>query len=377
MPCAGSRSGPEAMDEQSPLEQEIRRLIRAAGPMPVSEFMALCLSHPQHGYYVTRDPFGSEGDFTTAPEISQMFGELIGLWAATVWRTMGSPDTLRLVELGPGRGTLMADALRAARVMPGFQAALAVHLVEISPVLKRQQKETLGDIDVPVYWHEALHEVATGPTIIIANEFFDALPVHQMIKGPNGWHERVVEIDPDGSLVWNTAAEPLAHFERILPMPLRGAADGTLFEWRSDAVALEIGRRVRSGPGAALVIDYGHVRSEPGDTLQAVGKHAYHDPLDAPGLVDLTAHVDFQAVADAAESMGAALHGPIEQAPFLRNLGIESRAAVLKTHTTEKAEEIDAALHRLTEDSDRGMGRMFKVLGLGDPKLGALPGFEI
>jgi SAM-dependent MidA family methyltransferase len=364
------------MNAQSPLEQEIRRLIEVAGPMPVSEFMDLCLSHPQHGYYLTRDPFGSEGDFTTAPEISQMFGELIGLWAATVWRSMGSPDTLRLVELGPGRGTLMADALRAARVMPGFMAALAVHLVEISPALKRQQQQALGTLDIPVSWHEALHEVPGGPTIIIANEFFDALPVHQMIKRPSGWHERVVELDQDGSLVWGTAAEPTTHFERILPKALRQAPAGALFEWRSDAVALELGRRVRSAPGAALVIDYGHARSAPGDTLQAVGNHAYRDPLEAPGLVDLTAHVDFQALAEAAESLGAALHGPIEQAPFLRNLGIESRAAVLKTHAKDQAGEIEAGLRRLTDESERGMGRMFKVLGLADPKLGAVPGFE-
>jgi SAM-dependent MidA family methyltransferase len=325
---------------------------------------------------MTRDPFGSEGDFTTAPEISQMFGELIGLWTAAVWRSMGSPDLLRLVELGPGRGTLMADALRAARVMPGFQSALAVHLVEISPALKQRQNEALGTLDMPLYWHESIEQVPDGPTIIIANEFFDAMPVHQAIKQETGWHERVVEIDADGSLVFGTAEDPIPHFEGILPPAVRSAPEGALFEWRSDTMALALGRRVCRAPGAALVIDYGHARSAAGDTLQAVGQHNYADPLDIPGQLDLTAHVDFQALAQAADSIGAAVHGPIEQGPFLRNLGIESRAAVLKNHAHDKTTEIDGALRRLTDMSEHGMGRMFKVLGLSDPKLGALPGFE-
>lgn len=360
----------------TPVEREVRRLIEIAGPMPVSEYMALCLSHPQHGYYMTRDPFGTAGDFTTSPEISQMFGELLGLWTAAVWRSMGSPKQLQLVELGPGRGTLMADALRAARVMPGFEAALSVHLVEISPALKARQRDTFDGLDRPLSWHDSLRTVPDGPIIIIANEFFDALPVHQAVRQGTAWHERVVEIDADGSLVFGTAPEPIPHFERLLPAAARNAPEDALFEWRNDAMALEIGRRVRRGPGAALVIDYGHTLSDIGDTLQAVGQHNFADPLDTPGELDLTAHVDFQALAEAAEGIGATVHGPVEQAPFLRNLGIESRAAVLKSHAQDKATEIDGALRRLTDPSDRGMGRLFKVLGLADPKLGALPGFE-
>jgi NADH dehydrogenase [ubiquinone] 1 alpha subcomplex assembly factor 7 len=196
------------------------------------------------------------------------------------------------------------------------------------------------------------------------------------VKQADGWHERVVDIDADGNLVWGTAAEPVAHLERILPRSVRAAAEGALFEWRGDAVALELGRRVCRAPGAALVIDYGHARSEIGDTLQAVGNHAYVDPLDAPGTVDLTAHVDFEALAEAAGSMGAVLHGPVEQGPFLRNLGIESRAAVLKAHAPDMADEIDAGLQRLTDENGRGMGRMFKVLGMAGPQVPALPGFE-
>src|SRR5262245_57511934 len=166
-------------DKVPPLEVEIRRRIAAAGPMPVAQYMALCLTHPEHGYYTTRDPFGATGDFITAPEISQMFGELVGLWAAAAWRAMGSPDNLRLVELGPGRGTMMLDALRAARVLPDFRAALVVHLVEINPALERVQRQAFAQTDVPVSWHTALADVPDGPLIILANELFDALPVHQ------------------------------------------------------------------------------------------------------------------------------------------------------------------------------------------------------
>jgi SAM-dependent MidA family methyltransferase len=364
------------MAERAPLEQEIRRLIGVAGPMPVSEYMALCLGHPQHGYYVTRDPFGSEGDFTTAPEITQMFGELIGLWAAAVWKLMDTPEKIHLVELGPGRGTLMSDLLRAARVMPAFHSALDVHLVEISPPLEEKQRQSLSGLATPVTWHRALQEVPDGPQIVIANEFVDALPVHQAVRRDDGWHERVVQIDADGNLAWGLAPEPTPHFERVLPARVRNAPEGAVFEWRSDTLALELGRRVARAPGAALLFDYGHTESGPGETLQAVGAHSFADPLRTPGLVDITAHVDFQAFAGAAESMGAAVHGPVEQRSFLHNLGIESRAAVLKAHAKDKAEEIDAALHRLTDDSARGMGRLFKAVGLADPKIGPLPGFE-
>ena len=174
------------MDDTVPLDAEIRRLISIAGPMPVAQYMSLCLTHPAHGYYTTRDPFGRAGDFTTAPEISQMFGELIGLWAAAVWRQMGSPENVRLVELGPGRGTMMLDMLRAAQVVPAFRAAIVGNLVEISPALQRRQRQTLEGLDVPLLWHASIHEVPEGPMILLANEFFDALPVHQAVKQDDG-----------------------------------------------------------------------------------------------------------------------------------------------------------------------------------------------
>jgi SAM-dependent MidA family methyltransferase len=363
-------------DALSPLETEIRRLIKIAGPMPIAEYMRLCLTHPQWGYYMTHDPLGAGGDFITAPEISQMFGELIGLWVASVWRQMGAPENVRLVELGPGRGTLMLDALRAAKIVPGFRDAVVLHLVEISPTLQRAQEQRLGDLEIPILWHDALEEVPAGPIIIIANEFIDALPVHQAVKQADGWHERVVEIDSEGNFAFAVARDPLQHFASTVPRQLRGAPDGAIYEWRPDKIAFELGRRVRSD-GAALVLDYGHLQSSTGDTLQAVAGHAFTNPLVSPGEVDLTAHVDFEALAGGAESLGARIHGPLSQRDFLLHLGIDKRAAALKINAPrEKAVEIDVALARLIAGGKRGMGELFKALAIADPKLGVLPGFE-
>ncbi len=365
------------MEEPNALEAEIRRMIAATGPMTIAQYMKLCLTHPRYGYYMTRDPFGASGDFTTAPEVSQMFGELIGLWAIGVWRLMDSPENFRLIELGPGRGTLMRDALRAAKVMPDFRKAAVVHLIEISPVLERAQEQSLSDTDMPIYWHGRLEEVPDGPVIILANEFLDALPIQQVVKQESGWHERVIEIDPQGDFTFGLAPNPVPHFEPILPPQVRNAPIGAIYEWRSDTVMLEIARRIRRAGGAALIIDYGHATSAVGETLQSVGAHAFADPLAAPGLADVTAHVDFQATADAAESMGCRIRGPVEQRAFLRNLGIEARATALKKMASPaKAAEIDAGLARLTGDGRTGMGELFKVLGVADPKLGPLPGFD-
>jgi NADH dehydrogenase [ubiquinone] 1 alpha subcomplex assembly factor 7 len=363
-------------DERSPLESEIRRLITIAGPMPVAEYMRLALTHPRHGYYVTRDPIGASGDFITAPEISQMFGELIGLWMAAVWQQMGAPENVRIVELGPGRGTLMIDALRAARVVKDFQPAIVLHFVEINPKLKEMQQRRLEPLDIPTLWHAELAEVPGGPCIIVANEFIDALPVHQAVKRADGWHERVVEIGGDGNLAMSTAGDLLPHFEAALPRQLRQSPVGSIYEWRSDTIALEISQRVRTN-GAALVIDYGHNGNGLGETLQAVAGHSFTAPLRAPGEADLTAHVDFMALAQSAEVIGPRVHGPISQRDFLRRLGIDKRAAALKARAPrDKAIEVDQALSRLTAAGPRGMGELFKVLAIADPKLGPLPGFE-
>jgi NADH dehydrogenase [ubiquinone] 1 alpha subcomplex assembly factor 7 len=361
-------------DEHSPLAGEIRRLIGTAGPMPIAEYMRLCLTHPQYGYYTTRVPLGARGDFVTAPEISQMFGELIGLWLALVWQQLGAPQTVRLIELGPGRATMLIDALRAAKTAPAFLTAIELHLVEISPALRKVQQQRLEPLHLPVTWHNTLKEVAPGPSLLVANEFIDALPVHQAVKLADGWHERVIAIGPDGELTIAAAGGPLLDFQSTLPSRLRRPPDGAIFEWRSDAVTMEISRRVRDG-GAALIIDYGHARRGLGETLQAVCGHAFADPLRMPGRADLTAHVDFQALAETAQSVGARVHGPITQRDWLRRLGVKERAAVLKAHAP-CGRTIDQALSRLTEGGARGMGELFKVIAITDPKLESVPGFE-
>lgn len=363
-------------DQYFPLEREIRRLIGIAGPMPIADYMRLCLTHPQYGYYTNRDPLGAGGDFITAPEISQMFGELTGLWLAAVWEQLGSPNNIRLIELGPGRGTMLLDALRAAKAMPGFDAAIVLHLVEVSPALQRVQERRLAPLGLPILWHTGLEEVPAGPCLLVANEFLDALPVRQAVRLDDGWHERVVEMAPDGKLVMGVARDALPHFEATLPQGLRLSPTGSIYEWRADNIAMEIGRRVRKD-GAALIIDYGHAWYGLGETLQAVSEHAFADPLSSPGAADLTAHVDFQALAHRAETMGARVHGPVAQRDWLRRLGIDKRAAALKAHAPYgKSIEVDQALSRLTAGGAKGMGELCKVIAISDPKLESLPGFE-
>jgi len=360
----------------SPLQSEIKKLIKSSGPMPVWRYMELCLMHPQHGYYVSRDPLGREGDFTTAPEVSQMFGELLGLWAASLWKILGSPTLLRLIELGPGRGTMMADALRAARILPQLYQTLSVHLVEINPVLRQKQQSTLSGVR-NIAWHDTIDEVPDGPAIIFANEYFDVLPIHQVVKQAGGWHERVVDLDTGGKLVFSAAAEPIPRFDVLLPPLVRAAPIGAVFEWRPDSEIMKIATRVRDQDGAALIIDYGHVRSDAGDTFQAIARHSFTDPLKAPGQADVTAHVDFQALARAVEDVGALVHGPVTQGDFLKRLGIETRAVALMAKAShEVSEDISAALKRLTGGGRSGMGSMFKVLGISSQSLASLPGLS-
>ena len=358
------------------LEAELKRLIAIDGPMPLPQYMALCLTDPVHGYYVTRDPFGAAGDFTTAPEISQMFGELIGLWTASVWLQLGAPDGVHVVELGPGRGTLMADALRAARVVPGFAAAARIDLVETSPLLRQRQKTTLETFADRIAWHQHFADISGAPLIVIANEFFDALPVHQAIRTPDGWHERMVGLDADGRLTLGLHPEPLLGFEVTLPASLRRAPLGAIREWRSDELTVEIARRVVQSRGAALIIDYGELESGLGDTLQAVGRHRHANVLETPGEVDLTAHVDFAALGRAAARAGARVWGPLTQRAFLMRLGINERAASLTAASPARAAEIEAGLARLIATGADGMGELFKVIAISDQRLGALAGLD-
>lgn len=363
------------MSEESALLSEIKQLIKSSGPMPVWRYMELCLMHPQHGYYVSRDPLGREGDFITAPEVSQMFGELLGLWAASVWRAIDSPPILRLIEIGPGRGTMMADAIRALRVLPPLYQALSVHLVEVNPVLREKQRETLSS-SRNIAWHGNIDEVPDGPSVIFANEFFDVLPIHQAVKGDHGWHERTVELDDGGKLVFGVAPQVMPRFEVLLPSLVRAAPLGAVFEWRPDAEIMKIASRVRDQEGAALIIDYGHLRSDVGDTFQAIARHSFADPLKNPGQADVTAHVDFQALVRAAEDLGARAHGPVPQGDFLKRLGIETRALTLMAKASaEISEDIAGALKRLVDGGRGGMGQMFKVLGVSEPDLTMLAGF--
>jgi len=342
----------------TPLEKLLRQMIEQEGPMRLDRYMGLCLGHPQHGYYMTRDPLGEAGDFVTAPEISQMFGELIGIWCATQWQAMGSPRSFNLIELGPGRGSLMADALRAGKVMPGFVPAAHVHLVEMSPVLRRMQQEKLGAL---VTWHDSLTAVPGGPAIIIANEFFDALPIRQFEWRQGHCFERWVGLG-EGGLAIGLAPVKDAH-------AMQAAGESLVIEdgGARNAVAAEIGARLKAAPGAALIVDYGHVRSAPGDTLQAVRQHRFVDILDRPGEADLTAHVDFESLSKALAASGASVHGPITQGAFLQAMGLAERVRVLGSTAGATVEE---AGERLAGDAQ--MGNLFKVLAATSPDL-AIP----
>lgn len=355
----------------SALKVELVRLIREEGPLPVSRFMALALGHPRHGYYMTRDPFGREGDFTTAPEISQMFGELIGLWAAHLWQAMDAPACVRLVELGPGRGTLMADLLRATRMVPGFHAALSVHLVETSPVLRAKQAATLSGAGA--VWHDGIASALDGPAIVLANEFLDALPLDQFVMTAEGWHERLLGLNDDGELAFGLALVG----EEALKL---SAPAGTVFEQPFAAldVVAAVARHIAAEGGGALFIDYGAVRSGFGDTLQAMKRHAFVDPLAEPGEADLTVHVDFERMGQAALKAGAALHGPATQRDVLLALGLAQRAQILSQKAdSAQRQAISEAFDRLIQPGETGMGDLFKVLALSHPALPPLPGFHL
>ena len=318
-----------AVDE---LAQKLRERIRAEGPISVEAWMEACNTH----YYATRDPLGAAGDFTTAPEISQMFGELVGACLADCWRRAGAPRDTCYVELGPGRGTLAADALR---VMDKSGLCPALDFVETSPALRDAQGERHG----MAYWHESLTTVhGDGPRLMVANEFFDALPVRQWV----GSNERMVVLDGD-------------RFRFSIDGPLREDSPArTSYAW-------EIGAHLERHGGVALIIDYGHAKSAPGDTLQAVKGHRFADPLDSPGEQDLTAHVDFEAIAKAVSGMDVAIHGPVGQGQWLERLGINQRAQSLIASNPDKRHDIEQAVDRLCGQD--AMGELFKVMAICGP----------
>ncbi|MGJ0508823.1 MAG: class I SAM-dependent methyltransferase [Methylocystis sp.] len=357
------------------LKQEIATMIAHEGPITLERYMGLCLAHPRYGYYMTRDPFGAGGDFITAPEISQMFGELLGVWASEAWRLAGAPVPARLVELGPGRGTLMSDVLRVARISPAFLDAVTVHLVETSPVLRRIQEQTLARAPKMVSWASDVNETPPGPAILLANEFFDALPVRHYVRTLSGWRERLVGLNASGGLVFGLSDE-------IEPSLIAPAREGSIIEVSpmSQRIMSDIAARLVREGGAMLVIDYGYLETSLGDSLQAVSKHAYVDPLAEPGEADLTAHVDFAALARAAHAQGARVMGPVTQAQFLMQLGIERRAqALMKKANPEQAQAIVDAFDRLTgaKDPRRHMGGLFKVMAVTHPDMPDMPGFIV
>jgi NADH dehydrogenase [ubiquinone] 1 alpha subcomplex assembly factor 7 len=349
----------------------IKTRIRDHGPLTVAEYMELALAHPEHGYYMHRDPLGAEGDFTTSPEISQMFGELIGAWTAAYWQMSGGGD-LAIVELGPGRGTLMRDLLRATAHVPGFHESLLVLLVETSPQLKRMQRALLTGKHSRIAWLPDLTQLPEVRTVFIANEFFDALPIRQFVKTPEGLKERLVDIDTDTGELHFTLQE----------MGIRLVKGGTHYGDReivescplARTVATQMAAHMRAFSGAALMIDYGYTGGSRGNTLQAVRKHAFFPVLKDPGTADLTAHVDFDMLAQVFEEARLDVQGPVTQGEFLLRLGAKLRAeALLERANAAQRETIISGLHRLTAPSE--MGELFKVLGVcDDPRL-SLAGF--
>ncbi|MEP1353603.1 MAG: SAM-dependent methyltransferase [Tateyamaria sp.] len=349
------------------LQQDLAARIATSGPITVADYMSTALLHPTFGYYSTRDPFGTDGDFTTAPEISQMFGELIGLCLAQSWLDQGSPAPFTLAELGPGRGTLMADILRATTQVPGFNNGARIVLVEASPILKARQAETLADFSPS--WTDTVADLPDLPLWLVANEFFDALPVRQFQRDGTGWRERNVGLKNETLTFGLSPVGP----QPALDHRLEETKDGDLVELNAPAQAItaDIGARVAKG-GAALIIDYGDWRSL-GDTLQALRGHAPVDPLDAPGTADLTTHVDFEALGTAAAP--AAFTRLTPQGVFLERLGITNRAQTLAGEMTGATLNAHIAAHRRLTHPDE-MGNLFKVLGLYPADAPPPPGLE-
>ncbi len=357
------------MSLKASLKDRLKVQIAAGGPLTVAQYMTACLHDPQDGYYATRPRLGEGGDFVTAPLVSQMFGELLGLWAAEVWVRLGRPDRVLLVEAGPGDGTLMADALRAARLEPGFLEAVKLVLVETSPPLIEAQRIRLAGGPAEPAWAAALTELPGGaPVILLANELLDCLPARQFVRTERGWAERMVGLDAEGELAFGLTPSPAG-------VALPPAEVGDLIEVSpaQEAFGGEIGDRIRRQGGAALLIDYGRAEPGPGDTLQALRGHQKVGPLETPGEADLTVHADFPAVVAAARRAGAQTGPILTQGELLARLGIHQRAEALMRARPDRAEIVRRQLARLTAPDQ--MGVQFKALAIHAPGL-VPPGFE-
>lgn len=353
----------------SALKDKILRLIRAQGPISVSQYMQIALGDPVSGYYMRADPIGR--DFITAPEVSQIFGELIGLFFVQAWEDRGRPEKFHLVELGPGRGTLMADMLRVAKIRPAFLEAAQISLVETSPALRAVQQKTLAGTRVE--WRSHFGDVPKdAPLFLVANEFFDALPARQFVRAERGWHERMITANGD-TLAF--ALAPGVVPSEAIPAELRDSPLGAVYESSpaSQAVITEITQRLLEQDGLALIVDYGHSQSGAGDTFQAVKASLYADPLAEPGDADLTFHVDFAALSRLAVDSAGQVFGPTPQGSFLSLLGIEARAEQLKRAAPAQAEQIDQAVDRLINPN--AMGILFKVMAVSDGRFRHPDGF--
>ena len=367
----------------TPLEVEIRQRIESEGPLSIADFMALCLTHPTHGYYTTGHPVGGRasasregGDFITAPEISQMFGEMIGVWCMEVWQALGCPKPFTLAEIGPGRGTLMADLLRVAGALPEFAAAADIHLVEISPTLAEQQSLTLSKDAARIKWIRDISALPDQPTIIIANELLDALPFRQWMKIEGRWIERAVGLKDDQL---HFVTRPSSLDEAELPTGYAACADGTIFETSAprESLVATIANHLNTQNGAALFIDYGHLKSGFGDTFQAMKDHGFVSPLEQLGDADLTSHVDFEPLLVAAKENNCTAPTPTTQGNFLLSLGLLERAGNLGHGRDKQVQEnLQIAVNRLVAPEQ--MGDLFKVMAFGAPlSLGERwPGFE-
>jgi NADH dehydrogenase [ubiquinone] 1 alpha subcomplex assembly factor 7 len=364
-----------ARTEETPLAARLKEEIARDGALSVAAYMQACLADPHSGYYISRQPIGSAGDFITAPEVSQIFGELLGLWAVAVWQSMGEPGPVILAELGPGRGTLMADALRAFRSVPKFLASVTVALVETSPALRAEQQAALKRALAPVQWYERIEDVPSGPLILLANEFIDALPVRQLVRQDGVWCERCVTIGLGGAFVF-TAGEAVQG-DSLPPAALDiDAADGAIIETRPAVAPLlsTLAARARHAPLAALIVDYGHAETGLGDTLQAVHRHRFADPLAMQGEADLTAHVDFAEIKREAHALGLTVYGPMLQGEFLLKLGLGARRdRLLQQARPDQQAAIVSGAARLADP--REMGLLFKALALASSGLAPPPPF--
>jgi NADH dehydrogenase [ubiquinone] 1 alpha subcomplex assembly factor 7 len=355
------------------LATRLQRHIRAHGPLTIAAFMAMALHDPRDGYYARRQPLGASGDFITAPEISQIFGELIGLWCADLWQRMGRPDPVIFAELGPGRGVLTEDFLRAVSGVPGFLQAIRLHLVEASPLLRAEQQRRLAAAD-PVWLADA-DALPDGPLLLVANEFLDALPIRQLVRGDTHWAERLVALDGAGRLCFAEGPETPV-LTLLVPLERRDAPPGTIVELCSAAATLaaSLAERLSRQSGAALFIDYGYSQDSSGSTLAAIGGHRATEILDAPGTADLSAHADFAAVAAAVRAGGAMVYGPVPQGDFLCALGAELRlAALLRQARPDQRAALETGLRRLIDPAE--MGTLFKALAMTSPGLPAPAGF--